>query len=67
MRSKLITSVVAAGVLFVSGASAEGLSHAKRPLITKTEGLSHAKRPLITVAEGLSHAKRPLVAVARTE
>ena len=67
MRSRLITSVIAAGVLFVTGASADGLSHAKRPLVTRADGLSHAKRPLITVADGLSHAKRPLVAVARTE
>lgn len=67
MRSRLITSVIAVGVLLANGASADGLSHAKRPLVTRTDGLSHAKRPLITVADGLSHAKRPLVAVARTE
>ena len=67
MRTRLVTSVIAAGVLIVNVASADGLSHAKRPLLTRTDGLSHAKRPLVTVADGLSHAKRPLVAVARTE
>lgn len=67
MRSKMITCAIAAGVLFVSGASAEGLSHIKRPLATRAEGLSHVKRPLVTVAEGLSHVKRPLVAFARAE
>ncbi len=61
MRSRLVTSVIAAGVLLVNGASAEGLVHAKQPLVTRTEGLVHAKRPLVTRAEGLVHAKRPLV------
>ena len=64
MRSKLMTSVIAASVLVANVASAEGLHHMKRPLITRTEGLHHMKRPLITRAEGLHHMKRPLVTVA---
>ena len=66
MRTRLVTSVIAAGVLIVNAASADGISHAKRPLLTRTDGLSHVKRPLVTVADGISHAKRPLVSVART-
>jgi hypothetical protein len=64
MRTGIIAAVVAAFALTTNVASAEGLIHLKRPLMTRTEGLIYLKRPLMTRAEGLIHLKRPLVAVA---
>jgi hypothetical protein len=64
MRTRLMTSVIAAGVLVANVASAEGLHHVKRPLITRAEGLHHVKRPLIARTDGLHYVKRPLVTVA---
>jgi hypothetical protein len=63
MRTGFIAAVVAALALTTNVASAEGLIHLKRPLMTRTEGLIHLKRPLMTRTEGLIHLKRPLVVV----
>jgi hypothetical protein len=67
MRTRLVTSVIATGVLLVNGASAEGLAHLKKPLVTRAEGLTHLKRPMVSAAERLSRVDHPVVAVARTE
>lgn len=63
MRSKLITSVIAVGVFLANGASAEQLTHLKRPLLSRAEQLTHLKRPLFARTEQLTHLKRPLVTV----
>jgi hypothetical protein len=50
MRTGIIAALVAAFALTTNVASAEGLIHLKRPLMTRAEGLIHLKRPLVVVA-----------------
>jgi hypothetical protein len=64
MRSKIVTSVAIAGVLLVNGASADGLSHVKRPLVTAAKSVQHKQPSVTTLADGLSHVKRPLINAA---
>ena len=47
MRTKLMAFAAVAGVLLASGASAEGLHHCKRPLITRVASVTLAKQPTL--------------------
>lgn len=59
MRTKLIAIALAAGVSFASGgASAEGLHHYKRPLITSVAGVTLAKQP--TLVQAVPAPRKPL-------
>ena len=58
MRNKLIAFAAVAGVLAASGASAEGLHHCKRPLITRVASVVLAKQP--TLVQAVPAPRKPL-------
>jgi hypothetical protein len=58
MRNKLIAFAAVAGVLAASGASAEGLHHCKRPLITRVANVVLAKQP--TLVQAVPAPRKPL-------
>ena len=58
MRTKLIAFAAVAGVLLASSASAEGLHHCKRPLITRVASLTLAKQP--TLVQSVPAPRKPL-------
>lgn len=58
MRTKLMAFAAVAGVFMVSGASAEGLHHAKRPLIQRVASLTLAKQP--TLVQAVPAPRKPL-------
>lgn len=58
MRSKLIAFAVLTGVLVASSASADGLVHCKRPLVTRVASLTLAKQP--TLVQSVPAPRKPL-------
>ena len=58
MRTKLIAFAAVAGVLLANGASAEGLHHCKRPLITRVASVTLAKQP--TLVQAVPAPRKPL-------
>ena len=58
MRTKLVAFAVVASVLFAGSASAEGLVHCKRPLITRVAMLDLAKQP--TLVQSAPAPRKPL-------
>ena len=58
MRTKLIAVAAVAGVLLASSASADGLCHLKRPLITRVASLTLAKQP--TLVQSVPAPRKPL-------
>jgi hypothetical protein len=58
MRTKLMAVAAVAGVLLANGASAEGLQHFKRPLITRVASVTLAKQP--TLVQAVPAPRKPL-------
>lgn len=58
MRTKLMAFAAVAGVLLAGGASAEGLVHCKRPLITRVATVALAKQP--TLVQSVPAPRKPL-------
>jgi hypothetical protein len=58
MRTKLMAFTAVAGLLMVSGASAEGLHHCKRPLIQRIASITLAKQP--TLVQAVPAPRKPL-------
>ena len=58
MRNKLIAFAAVAGVLAASSASAEGLHHCKKPLISRVASVVLAKQP--TLVQAVPAPRKPL-------
>jgi hypothetical protein len=58
MRTKLIAIAAVAGVFLAGSASAEGLIHCKRPLITRIASVTLAKQP--TLVQSAPAPRKPL-------
>jgi hypothetical protein len=58
MRTKLIAFAAVAGVLLANSASAEGLCHIRKPLITRIASLTLAKQP--TLVQSVPAPRKPL-------
>ena len=54
MRSIFIASIAAASVLLANGVAAEGLSHAKRPLIAEKLREAMADKPVAQAAKAVA-------------
>ena len=58
MRTKLIAFAAVAGVFMVNGASAEGLQHCKKPLVTRATSITLEKQP--TLVASVPAPRKPL-------
>ena len=58
MRTKLIAIAAVAGVFLAGSASAEGLCHLKRPLVTRLASIALAKQP--TLVQSVPAPRKPL-------
>ena len=58
MRTKLIALAAVAGVFLAGNASAEGLIHCKRPLLTRIASVAFAKQP--TLVQSAPAPRKPL-------
>jgi hypothetical protein len=58
MRTKLIAFAVVVGVFMAGSASADGLMHCKRPMISKVATFVLAKQP--TLVQSVPAPRKPL-------
>lgn len=64
MRTKIVASLAATGILLVNVASADGPSRLEQSSVGVAENLRQVKSPPIMLADVSDSIRRPLIAVA---